>query len=143
MSEFSLKKMVWRKEILKSWFQKPRGAKSKVPKTLFGTDLKPEIIDILVLLHRLKGEVEAFNFIEQYFFLVQIVCLDTQYVDWAFEVSKQLSRALSAAKFYNSFYMSSFLIYMLASLQLWPGLPRIEDAPENVKSYEFYPCLQL
>ena len=39
--------------------------------------------------------------------------------------------------------MSSFLIYMLASLQLWPGLPRIEDFPEDVKSYEFYPCLQL
>ena len=68
MSEFSLKKMVWRKEIMRSWFQKPRGAKSKVPKTLFGTDLKPEIVDILVLLHRLKGEVEALNFVEHYFF---------------------------------------------------------------------------
>ena len=31
MSEFSLKKMVWRKEIINSWFQKPRGSKSKVP----------------------------------------------------------------------------------------------------------------
>ena len=64
MSEFSLKKMVWRKEIMRSWFQKPRGAKSKVPKTLFGIDLKPEIMDILVLLHQLKGEVEALNFVE-------------------------------------------------------------------------------
>ena len=128
---------------MQSWFQKPRGAKSKVPKTLFGTDLKPEIVDILILLHRLKGEVEAFNFIEQYFFLVQVICSDTQNIDWAYEVSEHLSRALSAAKFYNSFYMSSFLIYMLASLQLWPGLPRIEDFPDDVKSYEFYPCLQL
>ena len=51
MFEFSLKKMVWRKEIMQSWFQNPRGAKSKVPKTLFGTDLKPEIVEILVLLH--------------------------------------------------------------------------------------------
>ena len=39
--------------------------------------------------------------------------------------------------------MSSFLIYMLASLQLWLGLPRIENFPDDVKSYEFYPCLQL
>ena len=46
---------------MSSWFQKSKGAKSKVPKTLFGTDLKLEIVDILVLLHRLKGEVEAFN----------------------------------------------------------------------------------
>ena len=35
---------------MRSWFQKPRGAKSKVPKTLFGIDLKPKIIYVLVLL---------------------------------------------------------------------------------------------
>ena len=143
MSEFSLKKMVWQKEIMRSWFQKPWGPKSKVTKTLFSTDLKPKIVDILVLLHQLKGEVEALNFIEQYFFLVQIICLDTHYVDWVYEVCEHLSKALSAKKFYNTFYMSSFLIYMLASLQLWLGLPRIEDFTNDVKSYEFYPCLQL
>ena len=32
---------------------------------------------------------------------------------------------------------------MLASLQLWSGLPRIQSFPNDVKSYEFYPCLQL
>ena len=93
---------------MRSWFQNPWGAKSKVPKTLFGADLKPEIVDVFVLLHRLKGEVEALNFVEQYFFLVQVICLDTQYIDWAHEVSENLSKALSAAKFYNTFYMSSF-----------------------------------
>lgn len=95
-----------------SWFQKPRGTKSKVPKTLFDIDLKPKIVDILVLLQLLKGEVEALNFVEQYFFLVQIICSDTHYVDWAYEVSDYLSRALRDAKFYNTFCMSSFLIYI-------------------------------
>ena len=70
VSKFSAKKMLWRKEIMHSWFQKPRGAKSKVPKTLFGADLKPEIVDILVLIHRMKGEVEALNFLVYYLFLV-------------------------------------------------------------------------
>ena len=82
------------------------------------------------------------NFVEQYF-LVQVICSDTQYIDWAYEVSDNLSSALRAAKFYNTFYMSSFLIYMLASLKLWPSLPRVENFPDDVKSYEFYPCLQL
>lgn len=54
---------------------------SKAPKTLFGTNLKPNIIEILILLHRLKGEVEALNFVEQYFFLVQVIFSDTQYID--------------------------------------------------------------
>ena len=80
VSEFSAKKMVWQKEIMHSWFPKPRGAKSKVPKTLFGTDLKPKIVNILVLIYRMKGEVEALNFLE-YYFMVQVICPGTQYID--------------------------------------------------------------
>ena len=127
---------------MQTCFQK-MSAKSKVPKTLFGTNLKPKIIKIMILLHIMKSEVEALNFVEHYFFLVQVIYSDTQYIDWAHEVSENLSNALCATKFYNTFYMSSFLIYMLASLQLWPGLPRVENFPDDVKSYEFYPCLQL
>ena len=58
-------------------------------------------------------------------------------------MSENLSNALRAEKFYNNFYMSSFLIYMLASIQLWLGLPRLQEFPDDVKCYEFYPCLQL
>ena len=106
----------------------------------------PEIMDILVLIHKMKGEVEALNFVvlnfvEYYFFLLQVICLGTQYIDWAQVVSNNLSNAIHAKKFYNTFYMSSFLIYMLASLQLWLGLPRIENFSNDVKCYEFYPCL--
>lgn len=92
---------------MRTWFQRPQSDKRKVPKTLFRTNLKPEIIDIFLLLHRLKGEVVALNFIEQYFFLAQVICSDTQYIDWAQEVSKILSNALQETKFYNTFYMPS------------------------------------
>lgn len=91
----------------------------------------------------MRGEVEALNFLEYYFFLVQVICSGIQYVDWAQEVSKNMSNALCAAKFYNTFYMSSFLIYMLASIQLWPSLLRLQEFPDDVECYEFYPCLQL
>ena len=86
---------------MQTWLQKPWSAKSKVPKTLFGTNLKLEIIDILVLLHRLKSEVEALNFFEQYFFLVQLIFFVTKYIYWAHEVSEIMSNALYAAKFYK------------------------------------------
>lgn len=128
---------------MQTWFQKPGSAKSKVSTTLFRTSLKPKIINILVLLHRLKGEVEDLNFVEQYFFLVQFIFFDTQYIDWSHEVREIMFNSLRAAKFYNTFYMPSFLIYMLASLQLWLGLPRVESFPNDVKYYEFYPFLQL
>ena len=32
---------------------------------------------------------------------------------------------------------------MLASFQLWPGFPSLENFYDDVKIYEFYPCLQL
>lgn len=136
------KKMVWRKEILKSWFQKPRGAKGNLSKTLFGSDLKLEIVNILVLLHRLRGEEDALNFVES-FFLVKVICIDEQYVDWMQLVREFISSALQSMKIFNSFHMSSLLIYMLASLQIWPGLPYIQNYTEDVKVYDFYPCLQL
>ena len=107
--------------------------KSKFPRTIFGIDLKPKIIEFSSPI----GEVEALNFVEQYFILVQVIYLDTQYIDQTFEVSENMSRTLSAAKFYNIFYMSSFLIYMLASLQLRLGLLRLEFFSHDVKSYEF------
>ena len=97
----------------------------------------------MVLLHRLKGEIEALKKFEQYFFLVQVICFDTQYIDWAHEVSKIISNALCVAKFYNMFYMPSLLIYMLAYLQLWIGLTGVKNFIDDVKSYEFYPCLQV
>ena len=45
--------------------------------TFFRTNFKLEITNILVLLHRLKGEVEYLNFIDQYLFLVQVIWSDT------------------------------------------------------------------
>ena len=56
---FNKKKGLRRSDIMATWFQTPRSKKSKAPKTLFGTNLKAEIVDILVLLLRLKGEEEA------------------------------------------------------------------------------------
>lgn len=55
---------------MNSWFWKARSIKGKVPKTLFRVDLKAEIVDILVILHKIKGESDALNFIDYYFFLV-------------------------------------------------------------------------
>lgn len=55
---------------MKTWFQKPANSKGKVPKTLFRSDLKLEITNILLLIHILQGEEEALNFVEQFFFII-------------------------------------------------------------------------
>lgn len=58
-------------------------------------------------------------------------------------VSEFLSSALQSVKTFNSFHTSSLLIYMLASLQIWPSLPCLQNYNEDVKVYDFYPFLQL
>ena len=62
---------------MRTWVQKPQSDKRKILKTFFKTNLKQKIIKILVIAHRMKGEVETLIFFEQYFFLVQVICLDT------------------------------------------------------------------
>lgn len=50
-------------------------------KTIFGTNLKHEIFDILTLLLRLKGKDKILDFIEHHFYLVQAIIGEDMKVD--------------------------------------------------------------
>ena len=53
---FNEKKTQRREDMQNTWFQTQRRKKRKMPSTLFGNNLKREIVDILALLLRLKGK---------------------------------------------------------------------------------------
>lgn len=142
-SMFNKKKTLRREDMQRTWFQTPCSKKSKMPRTLFGTNLRREIVDILALLLRLKGKEEILDFIEHHFFLVQAICAEVMQIDWAQIICDELASWLNSAKAFEQFYMSSYLIYALATNHLWPGLPNIEDYDENTRVYEFYTHLQL
>ena len=73
-SMFNEKMTLRWEDMQRTWFQTPHSKKRKMPKTLFGTNLKKEIVDILTLFLRLKGKEEILEFIEHHFFLVQAIC---------------------------------------------------------------------
>lgn len=137
------KKTQRRGDILATWFQPPKRTKSKLPKSLFGTSMKREIVDFLVLLVRIKGHEEVLNFIKHHFFLVQTICAYGQCIGSAQIICDELCSWLNSTRAFQQFYMSSFLIYILAAIHLWVGLTSIEDINEETKVYEFYASLQL
>lgn len=100
-------------------------------------------MNILILLLRLKGHEEVLNFIEHHFFLVHDVCVEGQYLYWAQILCDELTSWMNSAKVFKQFYMSSYMIYALATYHLWSGLTYNEAFDESTKVYEFYPCLQL
>ena len=78
--------------------QIPKSNKSELPKNLYGTNLKKEIVDILVPLHQLKGKEDVLNFVEHYYYLMQVVCAESEYVDEAQIMSDQLASWLQTTK---------------------------------------------
>ena len=55
------------------------------------------------------------------------ICVEGEYVDWAQIVYDKLPSWLQTTKVQKQFYMSFFLIYALATIQLWLGLLHVED----------------
>ena len=80
---FNEKKTLRREDMQKTWFYNPQGKKRKLQRTLFRTNLKKEIVDILVFLLRLKGKEKIMDFIEHHFYLVQDICVEGLQIDWA------------------------------------------------------------
>lgn len=73
-SMFNEKETLRWEYIQSKWFHTTHSKKRKMLKTLFSTNLKREIVDMLVLFLRLKGKEEILEFIEHHFFLVQEIC---------------------------------------------------------------------
>lgn len=63
-SEFNTKEGFYRNVITKEWFAMPRKGQSKLPNTIHKSFLKGEIANIIVLLHNLRGDGDAFNLVE-------------------------------------------------------------------------------
>lgn len=105
-SMFNRKKTLRREDMHRTWFQIPCGKKNKMTRTIFRTNLKREIMDILALLLRLKGKEEILDFTKHHFFLVQVVCAKGLKIDWAQIICEELATWLNLEKGFKQFFMS-------------------------------------
>lgn len=63
------------------------------------------------------------------------------YLNWAQVIAERLHEGLSNFVGMSSFYMSSYLFYILACTRDWPGLLN-ESWVYGTKVYDYYPLLQ-
>lgn len=128
----------------KTWMQKPRPHISKMPKQMTSLDFKQEYVDLVMMLNMIMGCQHAFTFETWMFFFVGEVMKYNGIVDWARLISHYVHELLKNLKEMRSqsFYMSSYVIYSLARMRSFDGLPGKEPqgcGPTQLKAHECYP----
>lgn len=62
-----------RNAIFRSWLIKPQRGGSRLPKSLNRDHVKPYIRDLIVLLHKVKGVVDSYLFMEWMYHFIQVI----------------------------------------------------------------------
>ena len=118
VARFLEQENIYRNTIAKSWTEFFYKGGSRLPKTLKKSQMTTQVQDIMVLLHRICGSSNVSIFEEWMYFYIQIVFKISQFLEWveliAISLRDQLKGALNLKK---NFFMSSYLMYMLATTQ--------------------------
>lgn len=106
----------------RKWMQNPKPHHSKMPKKLISMDFKQECGDLVRMMSQIMGFPQAFIFEPWMFCFIEEVMDATKMVDWARMISNNLDEQLRNLKHSQSFYMSSYIVYMLARMGKFSGL---------------------
>lgn len=92
---------------------------SWLPKPLTRENFIMEVWDIVILLNRIKGNSHAFYWEYWMYFYIQVLLASKKYLDWVQVIAERLHEGLSNFVGMSSFYMSSYLFYILACTREW------------------------
>lgn len=124
IARFSEKVSVYRNTKAKSWTESFHKGGSRLPKTLNKSQMTTQVQDIMVLLHRIFGSPDVSFFEEWMYFYIQIVLKGSQFRDWVELIGSSLRDQLKGAlNLKRDIFMSSYLMYMVATTQDLQSLP--------------------
>lgn len=86
-------------------------------------DFKQEYADLLLMICKIMGCLQAFLFEPQMFYFIDEVMEGKRMIDWAKIISHNLDEKLNNLRQTQFFYMSSYVIYSLARTGKFNGLP--------------------
>ena len=108
--------------INKRWLKKNRPHHSKIPKEIVWLDLQREYSDMVMMLSRIFGMPYSYRFESWMWYFVEQVMEEADIIDWARLISDNLNEQLMNLEHTRKFYMSSYVIYMLARRTHYDGL---------------------
>lgn len=76
------------------------------------------------------------------YFFIQVTLDRNQFIDWGIVIAERLHEGLSNYLGMSNFYMSSYLLYMLAHVREWSGLSHVEWV-QGMRIYDYHPILTL
>lgn len=138
---FFEKKSTYRSVIAINWLLKVQKGGSQLPKPLTREHFIAEVRDIVILLNRLKGNSHSFYWKDWMYFFIQVLLAGEKFLDWVQVIAERLHEGLSNFVGMSSFYMSSYLFYILAYTRDWQGLNN-QPWVDGMKVYDYYPLLQ-
>ena len=94
-----------------------------MPKPLTIEHFIKEIVDIVLLLNRIKGNDHAFHWESwMYLFILKII-EGEKFIDATDLIAENLHRGLIAVSSFSPFFLYSYLVYILATSKEWEVLP--------------------
>ena len=110
---------------------------SRLPKPLKIKHFIKEIEDIVLLMNRVKGNDHAFHWESWMYLFIQKIVEGEKFIDWADLIAENLHRGLIVVSSFNSFFLYSFLVYILVAYKEWEGIPHIPWT-EDMTIYQYY-----
>ncbi|GLJ40667.1 hypothetical protein SUGI_0839700 [Cryptomeria japonica] len=83
ITEFNVDRTGHRNIVEKYWLKVPQRGGSRLPKNPNKNHMLPHIHDVMLLLHRVRGSMEAYSFDDWIYCYVQLVLEGKQYLNWA------------------------------------------------------------
>lgn len=115
---------------------------SRLPRPLTSEHLIPMIRDLVILLSRVKGNSHSFYWEDWMYLFIQVTLDKNQFIDWGTIIAKILHEGLSNYCEIPNFYISSYLLYILAYVREWSRLFH-DKWVQGIKIYEYHPHLTL
>ena len=100
-----------------------------------------ELTNIVLLLNRVKCNDHAFHQENQMYLFIQKIVEGEKFIDWVDLIAENLHRGLIAMSSFSSFFLYSFLIYILEASKEWEGLPHMPWTNE-MTIYQYYNDIQ-
>lgn len=94
--------------------ERQEGNPNKVPRELFRSDFFKEYHDLVTLLSRVMGLPTIAFFKEWMFYFIQDIIRGEARFHWAKMINENLHNQLMAMKKTSQFYMTLYLVYLLA-----------------------------